>query len=179
MRFSPVPALLLAAGLATSLFAAQPAAVETKVLPLVVVKAARLVEPVTGRVLADQAVVIQGDRIKAVYTENLTIRIETSGDVDMTVERMRSDAKPGANPSMSWVERTIYKATISAINLEKGTAMLKDPTGEESEVTPLQPENLKRVKVGDIVVITAMQTMALSLDKDTSKKAPAKKAAKK
>ena len=120
-----------------------------------------------------------GDRIKAVYTEHLSIRVESGGDVDLTVERMRSDAKPGTAPSMSVVERAIYKATISKIDLAKGTAMLKDPTGEESEVTPLEPANLKRVKVGDIVVITAMQSMALSLDKDTAKKAPAKKAAKK
>lgn len=119
----------------------------------------------------------KGDRIKAVYTEQLNIRVETGDNVDMTVERMRGDAKPGQNPSVTLIERTIYKATISAIDLTKGTAMLKDPTGEESEVTPLQPENLKRVKVGDIVVITAMQTMAMSLDKDAPKKAPAKKAA--
>ncbi len=119
----------------------------------------------------------KGDRIKAVYTEQLNIRVETVGDVDMTVERMRSDAKPGANPSVTLTERTIYKATIASIDLTKGTAMLKDPSGEESEVTPLKPENLTRVKVGDIVVITAMQTVAMSLDKDTSKKAPAKKAA--
>jgi len=119
----------------------------------------------------------RGDKIKAVYSENLNIRIEPAGDVDMTVEKMRSDAKPGANPSVSLVERAIYKATISAIDLTKGTATLKDPTGEESEVTPQNPENLKLVKVGDIVVITAMQTVAMSVDKDAPKKAPAKKAA--
>ena len=117
----------------------------------------------------------KGDRIKAVYTESLMIHIESGENVDMTVERMRSDAKPGQNPSVSLMERTIYKATISAINLEKGTATLKDPTGEESEVTPQNAENLKKVKVGDIVVITAMQNVAMSVDKDT-KKAPAKKA---
>ncbi len=67
MRSFPLPALLLVMGLAVGLLAApQPDAVETKLLPLIVVKAARFVDPVTGRVLADQAVVIQGDRVKAV-----------------------------------------------------------------------------------------------------------------
>jgi len=66
MRLSRIPALFLPVVLAAGLFAAPPAAIETKVLPLVVIKAARLVEPVTGRVLTDQAVVIQGDRVKAV-----------------------------------------------------------------------------------------------------------------
>ena len=118
----------------------------------------------------------RGDKIKAVYTENLSITVATGGTTDLTVEHNRSDAKPGTTPGMSVVERATYRATISAIDLAKGTAMLKDPGGEESEVTPLDPENLKRVKVGDIVVITATQTMALSLDKDSGKKAPAKKA---
>ena len=67
MRLPLLPALCLAAGLTAPLWAApQPDAVETKVLPLVVVKAAHLIDPVTGRVLAGQAVVIEGDRVKAV-----------------------------------------------------------------------------------------------------------------
>ena len=120
-----------------------------------------------------------GDRIKAVYTENLNIRVEEGGDTDATVERIRSDAKPGENPAMSVMERMTYRATIAAIHLDKGTAMLKDPGGEEFEVTPLEPENLKRVKVGDVVVVTATQSMALSLDKDDSKKSEKKPAKKK
>ena len=119
----------------------------------------------------------RGDRIKAVYTENLTIYIAHGGNTDLTIEQIRSDAKPGTSPSMSIVERATYRATIASIDLAKGTAVLKDPGGEESEVTPLDPANLKRVKVGDIVVIMATQTMALSVAKDTSKKPPAKKAA--
>jgi len=67
MRLPLLPVLCLAAGLTGTVLAApQPNAVETKVLPLVVVKAAHLVDPVTGRVLADQAVVIEGDRVKAI-----------------------------------------------------------------------------------------------------------------
>jgi hypothetical protein len=45
-------------------------------------------------------------------------------------------------------------------------------------VTPRDPENLKKVKVGDIVVITATQITAMSVDKTTPKPA-AKPAAKK
>jgi len=46
-------------------------------------------------------------------------------------------------------------------------------------VTPRDPENLKKVKVGDIVVITATQITAMSVDKTTPKKPAAKPAAKK
>jgi imidazolonepropionase-like amidohydrolase len=57
----------LTVGLATGLFAAtQPGAVETKLFPLTVIKAAHLVDPVSGQVLSNQAIYIEGDRVKAV-----------------------------------------------------------------------------------------------------------------
>jgi imidazolonepropionase-like amidohydrolase len=57
----------LTVGLATGLSAAtQPGAVETKLFPLTVIKAAHLVDPVSGQVLSNQAIYIEGDRVKAV-----------------------------------------------------------------------------------------------------------------
>ena len=120
----------------------------------------------------------RGDRIKAVYTEQLKIYV-SAGNPDITVEKMRADAKAGDAPSAKLTERATYRATISAIDLAKGTAMLKDVSGEESEVTPLDPENLKKVKVGDLVVIMATQTTALSVDKATAKPASTSSSTKK
>ncbi len=69
MRFPPFPALVLALAFAVGLDAAPaPDATEAKVHPTIIIKAARLVDPVTGNILAHQAVVITGDRIKAVLT---------------------------------------------------------------------------------------------------------------
>ncbi len=96
MRFSPVPALLLATGLAAGLSAAPPPdSVETKVLPLVVVKAARLVEPVTGRVLTDQAVVIAGDRVQAVVAAADLGRVVPAGTSARVVDLGNATLLPG------------------------------------------------------------------------------------
>jgi imidazolonepropionase-like amidohydrolase len=95
MRFSPVSAVLLAAALATGLFAASPAAVETKVLPLVVIKAARLVEPVSGRVLVDQAVVIQGDRVKAVVAVAELAQVVPAGTGARVIDLGNATLLPG------------------------------------------------------------------------------------
>lgn len=95
MRFSRVPALFLAAGIATGLFAAQPAAVETKVLPLLVVKAARLVDPATGRVLTDQAVVIQGDRVKAVVAAADLAKVVPAGTSARVIDLGNATLLPG------------------------------------------------------------------------------------
>ena len=67
MRLSLLPVLLATVVVTATLPAApQPGAVETKVIPLVVVKAAHLIDPVNGKVLDNQAVVIEADRVKAV-----------------------------------------------------------------------------------------------------------------
>lgn len=96
MRFSPVPALLLAVGLTTGLFAAtQPDAAEAKILPLIVVKAARLVEPVTGRVLTDQAVVISGDRVKAVVAAADLPKVVPAGTSARIIDLGNATLLPG------------------------------------------------------------------------------------
>ncbi len=121
----------------------------------------------------------RGDKIKAVYTEHLSIHVEPGANTELTVERMRSDAKPGTSPGVSLIDRTTYRATIHSIDLAKGTAKLKDQSSEPFEVTPLDPENLKKVKVGDVVVVTATQSTVLSVDKSAPKSSTTKKTAKK
>lgn len=96
MRLPLLPALLLAAGLTASLLAVpQPDAVETKVLPLVVVKAAHLVDPVTGRVLADQAVVIEGDRVKAVVAAADLAKVVPAGTSARVIDLGTATLLPG------------------------------------------------------------------------------------
>ena len=56
---------------------------------------------------------------------------------------------------------------------------LKDQSSEPFEVTPLDPENLKKVKVGDVVVVTATQSTVLSVDKSAGKSTAKSSTAKK
>ncbi len=96
MRFSHVPALLLTLGLAaTSMAAPQPDAVETNALPLVVVRAARLVDPVSGRVLADQAVIIEGERVKAIVPAADTGKVIPVGAAARTIDLGAATLLPG------------------------------------------------------------------------------------
>ncbi|MBI2515885.1 MAG: amidohydrolase family protein [Opitutae bacterium] len=62
-----LPRLLLPLGLvcAATLFAAEPAKTESAPA-ITIVRAARLVDPAAGKVLIDQAVVIEGDKVKSV-----------------------------------------------------------------------------------------------------------------
>ncbi|SDR65373.1 amidohydrolase family protein [Opitutus sp. GAS368] len=91
-----LPSFFLAVGLATALSAApQSGAVETKVLPLLVVKAAHLVDPATGRVLANQAVVIEGDRVKAVVAVADLAKIIPAGTSARVIDLGGATILPG------------------------------------------------------------------------------------
>jgi hypothetical protein len=111
-----------------------------------------------------------GDVVKVTYTEELTIHVEAAGAPEMTSEKTTEAAKPGEKPAASVTERTKYKATITAIDKKSGTATLKSYDGEEFVITPLHPENLDKVKLGELVVFTHTQAVAMSVEKVAKKK---------
>src|SRR5437773_2592185 len=61
------------------------------------------------------------------------------------------------------------KGTIAAIDKEKSTVTLKGPKGRTETVEAKDPKNLDLVKVGDLVEISYMQALAVSLDKPAKK----------
>ena len=58
-------------------------------------------------------------------------------------------------------------ATVEEINLENNTFKLKGPSGEVQEYVARDPENLKKAEVGDLVVITYTEAVAISVEKTT------------
>jgi len=115
------------------------------------------------------AQIVVGDVVELTYTERLTITVEPKGTAEMTSESMEASAKQGEKPAASVTERTQYKATITAIDKTAGTATLKGYEGDEFLVTPLHPENLGKVSVGEMVVFTHTQAVAVSVKKVAKK----------
>jgi hypothetical protein len=124
-----------------------------------------------------------GDTVKMKYTETLMIHVEESGSPSMTTESATSEAQPGATPRAGVSEKTQFSGTITAIDKAKGTATLKGYRGNEFEVTPRMKENLDKVKVGQLVVFTYEQALAVSVEKvmpaKSSSKASSKSSSKK
>jgi hypothetical protein len=118
-----------------------------------------------------------GDRIKFTYSERLTVQVDSSAVSGAAQEVTRADAKPGTTPSVAMSERVTYAASITAIDQAKGTVTLRDATGEEFTLTPLHPENLANVSVGERVVFTATQSVAAQIVKEPAKKPASKPAA--
>jgi len=106
-----------------------------------------------------------GDLVKMSYTEQLDITVEEPGKSAVLAEASSGSAKVGEMPAASATTRTQYKAQITAINLENGTATLKGVDGDQFLVSPLYPENLKKVKVGEVVVFTTTETIAVKVER--------------
>ena len=106
-----------------------------------------------------------GDVIDVVYTDHLSVRVEPPGAMTTTTGTSLSTANPGEKPGGSYAETTETKATISAIDKTKGTATLTGQDGSTMEITPMIPENLDKVKVGDLVVFTHTEEVAVSVAK--------------
>ena len=54
--------------------------------------------------------------------------------------------------------------TLESVNLENNTFKLREPDGSVNEYVARVPENQKRTKVGDLVVITVTNTVAIVVE---------------
>lgn len=115
--------------------------------------------------------IAKGDVVKAKYTETLMVRIMPPGSTPETsAEETATTAKPGEKPSATGTAKAQFSGTISAIDMTKGTVTLQGSQGGEHVVTPRNKENLKKVKVGDVVVFNYEATVAASIHKATAAK---------
>ena len=119
------------------------------------------------------------DKVVTKYSETMMIHVEEGGSPEVVKETTVGRAPVGSSPRGSVSQRKQFKASIVAIDLEKGTATLKGPDPEPFTITPQDKTNLSRVKVGDLVVVTHTVATAVWVDKPAAKKSatPAKKSA--
>ena|SRR5580765_5970981 len=112
---------------------------------------------------------VAGDVIDVVYTEKVTVDVEAPGAMTTTSGSTLTTANPGEKPGGSYGETTETKATITAIDKTGGFVTLTGQDGSTMNITPLIPENLDKVKVGDLVVFTHTQQVAVSVAKHKKK----------
>lgn len=108
-----------------------------------------------------------GDTVVAEYEQSISVEVfANDGSVPSAgglVAAGRSEK--GEMPGVAAVDATVITATVEEINLENNTFKLKGPSGEVQEYTARNPENLKKAEVGDLVVITYTEAIALSVEK--------------
>lgn len=105
-----------------------------------------------------------GDTVAVELVQHMDIQVASLGEVQpgqgtmVTVGRAPDDQRPGLVAS----ETSIDVATVHAIDLEAGTFQLKWDDGVK-EYVARDPENLTRAEVGDTVIVTFTEAVAMQL----------------
>lgn len=108
-----------------------------------------------------------GDIVNANYTQSVSIEVvEDDGKGPRVGELGAADrTDKGDMPGAAVINATVVVASVEEINIEANTFKLLGPDGNVNEYTARDPENLKRASVGDLVVITIAESMAISVEK--------------
>ena len=111
-----------------------------------------------------------GDVVMAEYEQSLSIEVFANDGSEPGAGEVLAAGRSelGEMPGMAAVDATVVTATVEEINLENNTFKLKGPSGEINEYVAQDPENLKKAEVGDLVVITYTEAVAISVEKTTA-----------
>lgn len=107
-----------------------------------------------------------GDILRAEYIETLSIEVLANEGMEpeAVAGAALARAKEGEMPGMAAMEQAVITAVVEEINLENNTFKLREPDGTVNEYVARVPENLRRSKVGDLVVITVTNAVAIGVE---------------
>ena len=110
--------------------------------------------------------VMVGDVVFARYVESLSIEVVANEGMEPTSSELAALARAdeGEMPGMAAFDAQVITATVEDINIEANTFKLKGPDGSINEYVARNPENLKRAAVGDLVIITIAESLAVSVE---------------
>jgi hypothetical protein len=108
-----------------------------------------------------------GEPFVAHYYEITTIRKKKPGEnvQSATLATGVSTAQPGEVPGATRTVQGKLLVTVDAIDQANGTVTVKATDGSIQTVKARNPQNLKRLKVGDQLVIGIYRAVAISLEK--------------
>jgi len=107
-----------------------------------------------------------GDKVKVKYYESVAIEVVASGQAPGGAQAAVAldRAKLGEKPAGMIRGQLTVTAKVVAIGKKKQSVTLKGPEGKTYQVKVENLENLKNVTVGDEVVITASEALAITVE---------------
>ncbi len=108
-----------------------------------------------------------GDIVVAEYVQSMSVEVMAAEHAVAGAGEIEAVARTeeGEMPGMAALDTVVVTAIVEEINIEANTFKLKGPNGEINEYTARDPENLKKAEVGDLVVITYTEAIALTVEK--------------
>ena len=107
-----------------------------------------------------------GDIVKVAYVQALAWQLSKSTKMEPTVkvEEAAGRTEPGEKPGGAAGRRITMTAQIEAIDTAAGTVTLKGPGGNSRTIKAKNPDNLKKVKVGDLIDISYTEAVAIKVE---------------
>jgi len=120
---------------------------------------------IAGDEVRNLAQVEVGDKLKVEYLQTIAIQVFAPGEAEVGAQQIVTGgrAEQGEKPGGAVVTETTVVAVIEAINKENQTVVLKGPEGNSQMVKVRNPDNLEKVAVGDKVMITYTEAMAVKV----------------
>lgn len=108
----------------------------------------------------------KGDVITATYVEALAYEV-IAGDLGTGAEAEVgvAAAELGEKPAVAVAGKLTVVVTVTAIDTEIPTVTFKGPEGNTRTIKVMHPEKLEGVKVGDTVVLTYTEALAIKVEK--------------
>lgn len=104
-----------------------------------------------------------GDRLIVEYIEAIDIQVLPPGEAEVGVAEAAAESRAelGEKPAGAAISETTLVVVIEAINKENETVTLKGPEGNSKIVKVRNPANLDKVAIGDKVMITYTESLAV------------------
>ena len=111
-----------------------------------------------------------GDVLVAEYVESLSIQVVADDGMGTDAAKMAAvgRAEEGAMPGVAAMDSSVVVAKVVEINLDANTFKLAGPDGVVEEFVARNPDNLRRADVGDLVVITTTEAIAVTVERQPS-----------
>ena len=111
-----------------------------------------------------------GDVLNIEYEQGMSIEVFAADGAEAGAGEFTAAGRSeeGEMPALAAIDALVVTAIVEEINLEANTFKLKGPSGLVKEFEARDPENLKKASVGDLVVITYTEAIAISVASTTA-----------
>jgi hypothetical protein len=140
----------------------------------------KVVEVVAGDDVKNFDQIKVGDLLMVRYVQSLALELQKakSGMSGISATDTVVKAEPGQRPAVAGAREVSAIAKVTAIDQKAKTISLTGPRGNVVTLDVQNPDQFKVVKMGDEVLVTYTEAVAVSIE-PAAKKAAAKKEAKK
>jgi len=122
---------------------------------------------IAGDEVRNLAQVSVGDILIAEHVESVSIEVLPGDGLRPEQAEMLAAvrAEEGQMPGVMAIDSVVIASVVKAINLDNNTVILEGADGNLEEYVAINPENLKRAEIGDVVVMTITESLAIAVEK--------------